>query len=74
MGNSYRAFTVFLQQTQNMENFRISGLEIENIGPFGHLKLDFPEKPAGSSDRAEIHILTGENGTGKTTLLEMMVL
>lgn len=72
MGNSYRAFTVFLQQTQNMENFRISGLEIENIGPFGHLKLDFPEKPAGSSDRAEIHILTGENGTGKTTLLEMM--
>ncbi len=57
-----------------MDNFRISKLEVNNIGPFGHLELDFPEKPAGMSDRAEIHILTGENGTGKTTLLEMLVL
>ena len=55
-----------------MDNFRISKLEVNNIGPFGHLELDFPEKPAGMSDRAEIHILTGENGTGKTTVLEML--
>lgn len=57
-----------------MDNFRISRLEVNNIGPFGHLMMDFPEKPAGMSDRAEIHILTGENGTGKTTVLEMLVL
>ena len=55
-----------------MENFRISSLEINEIGPFGSLKLNFPEKPPGFSDRAEIHILTGENGTGKTTVLEML--
>lgn len=55
-----------------MENFRISRLEVNNIGPFGHLVMDFPEKPAGMDDRAEIHILTGENGTGKTTVLEML--
>ncbi len=55
-----------------MDDFRISRLEINNIGPFGHLVMDFPEKPAGMDDRAEIHILTGENGTGKTTVLEML--
>ncbi|MBP6826998.1 MAG: AAA family ATPase [Saprospiraceae bacterium] len=57
-----------------MDHFRISRLEVNNIGPFGHLELDFPEKPAGMTDRAEIHVLTGENGTGKTTVLEMLVL
>lgn len=56
-----------------MKNFRISSLEINEIGPFGRLKLDFLEKPSGFLDRAEIHILTGENGTGKTTMLEILV-
>lgn len=55
-----------------MDNFRISRLEINQIGPFGHLTVDFPEKPTGMADRAEVHILTGENGTGKTTVLEML--
>lgn len=53
--------------------FRITRLEIANIGPFGQLGLDFPEKPAGMEGKAEIHILTGENGTGKTTVLEALV-
>lgn len=57
-----------------MNNFRISRLEVNNIGPFGHLVMDFPEKPPGMDEQAEIHILTGENGTGKTTVLEMLVL
>lgn len=52
--------------------FRISKLEINNIGPFGNIILDFPEKPEGMSDKAEIHILTGENGTGKSTVLELL--
>jgi len=59
-------------KTLAMDNFRISRLEINEIGPFGHLTIDFPEKPAGMADRAEVHILTGENGTGKTTVLEML--
>ena len=57
-----------------MTPFRISKLEINNIGPFGNLVLDFPEKPVAMSDKAEIHILTGENGTGKTTVLESLAL
>ncbi len=50
---------------------RIKGIEIDGIGPFSDFKLDFPEqKEAG---KAEVHIFTGENGTGKTTLLEMLM-
>ncbi|MFN0213127.1 MAG: AAA family ATPase [Saprospiraceae bacterium] len=56
-----------------MELFRITKLEMENIGPFGRLAMDFPEKPTGMKEKAEIHILTGENGTGKTTILEALV-
>lgn len=56
-----------------MKSFRITKLEIKNIGPFGHITLEFPEKPFGMEGKAEIHILTGENGTGKTTVLEALV-
>lgn len=51
---------------------RITKLEMQQIGPFGDLTLEFPEKPKGMEDKAEIHILTGENGTGKSTVLEML--
>ncbi|MCC6726927.1 MAG: AAA family ATPase [Saprospiraceae bacterium] len=56
-----------------MNPFRITSLEAHQIGPFGDLKMTFPEKPAGMEDKAEVHILTGENGTGKSTVLEMIV-
>ena len=53
-----------------MENFRIESLEINKIGAFEHLKMDFPKKK--DPEKAEIHILTGENGTGKSTVLEAL--
>lgn len=53
-----------------MENFRIESLEINKIGAFEHLKIEFPKKT--DPDKAEIHILTGENGTGKSTILEAL--
>lgn len=49
---------------------RITRLEAQNIGPFEDLKIDFKEKVI--KDKAEIHILTGENGTGKSTVLMML--
>ncbi|AEI51934.1 AAA family ATPase [Runella slithyformis] len=54
-----------------MDNFRIESLEINEIGPFKYLKIDFPVKI--DPDKAEIHILTGENGTGKSTVLEALI-
>jgi predicted ATP-binding protein involved in virulence len=53
-----------------MENVRIESIEITNIGVFEHLKLDFPKKT--NSEQAEVHILTGENGTGKSTILMLL--
>lgn len=55
-----------------MTPFRISKLEIHNIGPFGAISLDFPEKPKAMSSKAEIHILAGINGTGKSSVLEVL--
>ena len=51
---------------------RITRLEAKNIGPFENLNIDFKPKPAGMENKAEIHILTGENGTGKSTILMML--
>ncbi|MCC7467192.1 MAG: AAA family ATPase [Saprospiraceae bacterium] len=50
--------------------FRFSQIKIEQVGPFGDLLLQF--KPNPQPGKAEIHILTGENGTGKTTILELL--
>ncbi len=53
-----------------MEDLRITGLTLNNVGVFEHLELSFKKKLL--KDKAEIHIFTGENGTGKTTLLEAL--
>src|SRR5580765_435259 len=53
-----------------MSEMRISRLVLNSVGVFDHLDLRFAKTPA--EDKAEIHIFTGENGTGKTTLLQAM--
>ncbi len=53
-----------------MSDFRIKQVIINYIGAFEHLNLEFKEKIDNS--KAEIHILTGENGTGKSTILEVL--
>ena len=53
-----------------MYNCRIKSLEVEHFGAFEKLNLTFFDKTI--SNKAEIHIFTGKNGTGKTTLLEML--
>ncbi|WP_373551973.1 AAA family ATPase [Haliscomenobacter sp.] len=60
-----------MKQHQIISMFRISELKIYNIGSFGRLTLEF-KRPKELKNKAEIHILTGENGTGKTTILEIM--
>lgn len=51
---------------------RITRLEAQGIGPFEDLNIEFKPKPVGMENKAEIHILTGENGTGKSTILMML--
>ena len=47
---------------------KIRSLTLKHIGVFEDETIVFPEKK--EKDKAEIHILTGQNGTGKTTILQ----
>ncbi len=51
-----------------MNPYRIESLHLTKVGPFEELELTLPVSP--SNGEAEVHILTGENGTGKTSVLE----
>lgn len=46
---------------------RISQLELHNVGVFEYQVIEF--QPKVDPDKAEIHILTGVNGSGKSTIL-----
>jgi len=46
---------------------RITKIHLQNIGVFEDTTIVFPKKT--DPNKAEIHILTGENGTGKSTVL-----
>lgn len=45
---------------------KIRKLQLKNIGVFDDETIEFQECP---EDKAEIHIFTGQNGSGKTTIL-----
>lgn len=47
-------------------------LEIKDFPPFGTLKITFPPVPNKPADVAEVHVLTGVNGTGKTRILSAL--
>ena len=49
---------------------KIRSLTLKHIGVFEDETINFPEKM--EKDKAEIHILTGQNGTGKTTILQAL--
>lgn len=49
---------------------KIRSLTLKHIGVFENETIVFPKKK--DKDKAEIHILTGQNGTGKTTILQAL--
>ena len=44
----------------------------DNFPPFGKFRMDFPPVENRPADVAEVHLLTGVNGTGKTRLLTLL--
>lgn len=50
-----------------MNEIRIDTLEIQQFGPFKKQKIEFQN--CGNDNNAELHIFTGQNGTGKSSLL-----
>lgn len=54
---------------------RITGLAAGGFPPFADLEITFPKQERKGTDDdsiAEVHLFTGENGTGKTRLLAML--
>ncbi len=49
---------------------RIEALHLRDIGPFRDTTIEFPE--GTDPERADVHLLIGENGTGKTTILRAL--
>ncbi len=49
---------------------KIRKLQLKNIGVFDDETIEF--QPCPAKDKAEIHILTGQNGSGKTTILQTL--
>jgi len=49
---------------------KIRKLQLKNIGVFDDETIEF--QPCPAKDKAEIHIFTGENGSGKTTILQAL--
>ena len=49
---------------------KIRKLQLKNIGVFDDETIEF--QPCPAKDKAEIHIFTGQNGSGKTTVLSVL--
>ncbi|MBX3270658.1 MAG: AAA family ATPase [Sandaracinaceae bacterium] len=49
---------------------RLIALELRNIGPFDEATLDL--RPEGEEEPVPVTLITGENGTGKTLLLDVV--
>lgn len=51
--------------------YRIESLTLKGVGVFEHTHIDFPQiaDEARDAKKAEIHIFTGPNGCGKSTVL-----
>lgn len=50
------------------ESMRIEAVTFKNFPPFADATVEFPQR-AADSQLGEVHLLTGQNGSGKTRLL-----
>jgi len=50
----------------------IHSIGSENFVPFGKFEMNFPKVENKPDDLAEVHLFTGNNGTGKTRILALL--
>lgn len=56
----------------NRQDYRLEAIALHHIGPFDDLKIEFKPMPASAQSangKAEVHLFTGPNGCGKSSLL-----
>src|SRR5205807_7206648 len=51
---------------------RIDRLELRNFKKFAGATFEFPRPVNGPADSGSFHVLIGENGTGKTSILDAL--
>ena len=49
---------------------RIDRIELRNFKKFAQATFEFPRPVNGPADAGSFHVLIGENGTGKTSILD----
>ena len=49
---------------------RIDRIELRNFKKFAQATFEFPRRVNASADEGSFHVLIGENGTGKTSILD----
>ena len=57
------------KNTSGVSKGRIEFLALHDFGPFREVEFEFA---ASSTGQAEVHIFTGPNGCGKTTVLHAL--
>ena len=48
---------------------KIKNLKLKNVGPFREAELDFPQE-RDANGKLPVTIITGENGTGKSVIID----
>ena len=48
---------------------KIKNLKLKNVGPFREAELDFPQE-RDANGKIPVTIITGENGTGKSVIID----
>ena len=56
----------------NQDNSNIQSMTIENVVPFPNNGIKFKFGQKQKTDKANIHILVGKNGSGKSALLKTL--
>ncbi len=51
---------------------RITNLTVKGVGAFEYATFDFNQEPIKPEGKAEIHLFVGQNGTGKSTILQIL--
>lgn len=59
-----------LQEVVPTMPMRFQSIEMVGVGPFAQQRIEFP--PCPSNGKAEVHIFTGINGCGKSTVLRAL--
>jgi energy-coupling factor transporter ATP-binding protein EcfA2 len=67
---TFRQYSLKMVNVEYDLSMRIESLRLHDVGPFHDSTIEFPK--GTNPDLADIYLLVGENGTGKSTVLQTL--